>query len=173
MFRAAILDRYGAADLTQRFRAFDTILQRHAGPAGRGRRAARGAALDLMLVVGGYNSSNTCNLARMCDPKLPTFHIRDPGRPRLASEIRHKPVGESEETRRGRLAALDGPVAIGLTSGASTPDNLVETGASAPDDAHQSSVTSSPPALRLVWRSVPFRGGGVIAGVTGRNPCCE
>jgi len=127
MFRRAILDRYGAADPDGRFRAFDTICS-----ATQDRQDAVAAlleeeALDLMLVVGGYNSSNTCNLARMCDPKLPTFHIAAPDGLVSAAEIRHKPVGGSEERISTGWLPLEGPVAIGLTSGASTPDNLVET----------------------------------------------
>jgi len=127
MFRAAVLDRYGEASLDSRFRAFDTICS-----ATQDRQDAVAALLeeeplDLMLVVGGYNSSNTCNLARMCDPKLPTFHIAAPDGLVSGSEIRHKPVGGSEERISTGWLPLSGPVTIGLTSGASTPDNLVET----------------------------------------------
>jgi len=127
MFRAAILDRYGAAELGHRFRAFDTICSATQDRQDAVERLLDEEALDLMLVVGGYNSSNTCNLARMCDPKLPTFHIATPDGLVSASEIRHKPVGESEERVSIGWLPLDGPVTIGLTSGASTPDNLVET----------------------------------------------
>jgi 4-hydroxy-3-methylbut-2-enyl diphosphate reductase len=78
-----------------------------------------------MLVLGGYNSSNTCNLARICAEKLPTYHIADPDRILSAEQIRHKPVDAKHE-----VVAVDwlgpGPLAVGLTSGASTPDNLVE-----------------------------------------------
>jgi len=85
-----------------------------------------GHRLDLMLVVGGYNSSNTCNLARICSTKLPTFHIASPDRLVSPKRIQHKAVGARDEAD-----ATDwlppGPIAIGLTSGASTPDNLVET----------------------------------------------
>ena len=35
--------------------------------------------LDVMVVIGGYNSSNTQALAQMCAPRLPTFHIDRPG----------------------------------------------------------------------------------------------
>jgi 4-hydroxy-3-methylbut-2-enyl diphosphate reductase len=78
-----------------------------------------------MIVLGGYNSSNTCNLARICAERLPTFHIADPEGLASAAEIYHKPAGGKHETvTRAWLPA--GPLAIGLTSGASTPDNLVE-----------------------------------------------
>jgi 4-hydroxy-3-methylbut-2-enyl diphosphate reductase len=124
LFRTAIRDRYGAAELESRFRAFDTICS-----ATQDRQDAVLALLDeqpldVMLVLGGYNSSNTFNLARICAARLPTFHIADPTSLVSSSEILHKPVdGSSEETASGWLP--DGPVRVGLTSGASTPDNLV------------------------------------------------
>jgi 4-hydroxy-3-methylbut-2-enyl diphosphate reductase len=81
--------------------------------------------LDLMLVIGGYNSSNTCNLARICAGGLPTFHVADAECVVSADEIRHLPVGGSAETAtRGWLRA-EGAVAVGLTAGASTPDVIV------------------------------------------------
>jgi 4-hydroxy-3-methylbut-2-enyl diphosphate reductase len=81
--------------------------------------------LDLMVVIGGYNSSNTCNLARICAAQVPTYHVADPEGIVSAAEIRHRDaVSKAEVTRSGWLP--DGPVVVGLTSGASTPDNLVE-----------------------------------------------
>jgi 4-hydroxy-3-methylbut-2-enyl diphosphate reductase len=125
MLRAAMVERYGDAALTGRFQAFDTICS-----ATQDRQDAVIALLDqqpidLMMVIGGYNSSNTCNLARICAAMRPTFHIADPQCLISPDEIRHRPVGGSTEvTTRGWLPAT-GPVALGLTSGASTPDNLV------------------------------------------------
>jgi 4-hydroxy-3-methylbut-2-enyl diphosphate reductase len=124
LFRAAIRDRYGDAALDGHFRAFDTICS-----ATQDRQDAVIALLaeqplDVMVVVGGYNSSNTCNLARICADRLPTYHIAEPEGLASGDEIRHKPVGVKQETvTAGWLPA--GPVRIGLTSGASTPDNLV------------------------------------------------
>jgi 4-hydroxy-3-methylbut-2-enyl diphosphate reductase len=78
-----------------------------------------------MIVIGGYNSSNTANLARMCHASRPTFHIADPDCLVSPQEIRHRPVGAKTETTTSGWLAAEGPVSIGLTSGASTPDNLV------------------------------------------------
>ena len=78
-----------------------------------------------MIVIGGYNSSNTCNLARICAASRPTFHIADPECLVSADEIRHRPVGSKTETRATGWLPAGGAVAVGLTSGASTPDNLV------------------------------------------------
>jgi 4-hydroxy-3-methylbut-2-en-1-yl diphosphate reductase len=122
--RQAMKDRYGAAHLPERYQAFDTICS-----ATQDRQDAvvvllRDQPLDLMIVIGGYNSSNTANLARICSTSLPTFHIADPDCLLSAAEIRHRPVGaKAETTSTGWLPG--GPVRIGLTSGASTPDNLV------------------------------------------------
>jgi 4-hydroxy-3-methylbut-2-enyl diphosphate reductase len=124
LFRQAMRDRYGDAELSSRFRAFDTICS-----ATQDRQDAVIALLaeqpiDLMVVLGGYNSSNTFNLARICAAKVPTFHIADPGGLLSADAIRHKPVGVKEETVTGGWLP-PGAVRIGLTSGASTPDNLM------------------------------------------------
>jgi 4-hydroxy-3-methylbut-2-enyl diphosphate reductase len=125
VLKAAMMERYAEAELPAHFQAFDTICS-----ATQDRQDAVVAMLsdappDVMIVIGGYNSSNTCNLARICADRRPTFHISDPDCLLSASRIRHRPVGmKSEVTADGWLPAA-GPVVIGLTSGASTPDNLV------------------------------------------------
>jgi 4-hydroxy-3-methylbut-2-enyl diphosphate reductase len=124
MIRAAMSDRYGEPALAMHFRAFDTICS-----ATQDRQDAVMALLeshpvDLMLVIGGLNSSNTYNLARICAERVPTYHIADPACLVSAEVIRHKPVGNANEvTARGWLP--EGRLTIGLTSGASTPDNLM------------------------------------------------
>jgi 4-hydroxy-3-methylbut-2-enyl diphosphate reductase len=125
MVRAAISDRYGADALDSRFRTFETVCS-----ATEDRQQAvvtliRERAPDLMVVIGGYNSSNTCNLARICAKDLPTFHIADADCLVSPDEIRHRSVGAATEAvSRDWLRPL-GPVAIGLTAGASTPDIIV------------------------------------------------
>ncbi len=124
MFRAAMRDRYGDVELTARFRAFDTICS-----ATQDRQDAVIALLaeqtpDLMIVLGGYNSSNTCNLANICAACVPTYHIAAPDGLVSSTEIRHKPVGEAREVATAGWLP-DGRIRVGLTSGASTPDNLV------------------------------------------------
>jgi 4-hydroxy-3-methylbut-2-en-1-yl diphosphate reductase len=125
MFRHAVADRYGEASLQSRFRAFDTICSATQDRQDAILRLLDERPLDLIIVLGGFNSSNTCNLARICAERVPTFHIADPGGLVSSEEIRHKPVHSKQEmTTKGWLPA--GNLAIGLTSGASTPDNLVE-----------------------------------------------
>jgi 4-hydroxy-3-methylbut-2-enyl diphosphate reductase len=125
MFRQAVIDRHGEASLPQRFRAFDTICSATQDRQDAILQLLGEQTLDVMIVLGGYNSSNTCNLARICAERLPTYHIAEPGCLVSTDEIRHKPVTAKLETAtRGWLP--EGQLAVGLTSGASTPDNLVE-----------------------------------------------
>ncbi len=125
MFRAAIRERYGDAALPTRFRAFDTICSATQDRQDAVQALLAEQRLDVMIVIGGYNSSNTFNLARICAGQLPTFHIADPGGLLSADEVRHRPIGSKHETTsRGWLRT--GPITVGLTAGASTPDNLVE-----------------------------------------------
>jgi 4-hydroxy-3-methylbut-2-enyl diphosphate reductase len=127
LFRQAMADRYGADVVASRFRAFDTICS-----ATQDRQDAvvvllRDMPVDLMIVIGGYNSSNTCNLARICAETVPTFHIADPDCLESAEAIRYRPAGGKSEVRATGWLPAGRELSVGLTSGASTPDNLVGT----------------------------------------------
>ena len=125
MIRQAMLDRYGAHDFDTRYQAFDTICSATQDRQDAVVALLREKAVDLMIVIGGYNSSNTANLARICADARPTFHIADPHCLISRDEIRHRPVGAKVEVSAAGWLPLEGPLTIGLTSGASTPDNLV------------------------------------------------
>jgi 4-hydroxy-3-methylbut-2-enyl diphosphate reductase len=124
MFRAAMRDRYGDQELAERYRAFDTICSATQDRQDAVIELLATHPLDLMIVIGGYNSSNTCNLARICARHVPTYHIAEPECLVSADAIRHRALGAGEETvAQGWLPP--GALRVGLTSGASTPDNLV------------------------------------------------
>jgi 4-hydroxy-3-methylbut-2-enyl diphosphate reductase len=125
LLRAAVAARYGVERLAERFRAFETICSATEDRQDAVISLLAAHRLDLMLVVGGYNSSNTTNLAKICADRLPTYHIADVPALLSAREIRHKPVkGPSEVVDSGWLPQTR-PLAIGMTAGASTPDIIV------------------------------------------------
>jgi 4-hydroxy-3-methylbut-2-enyl diphosphate reductase len=132
MVRVAARDRYGEAALADHYRAFDTICS-----ATQERQDAvvdllRREPLDLMVVVGGYNSSNTCNLARICAEQVTTYHIAEPEGLVSPSVIRHRPV-QPAGAPKGPVAEIEShdwlpagrPIVVGLTAGASTPNNII------------------------------------------------
>ncbi len=129
MFRRSFVDRYGEAALADRFRAFDTICSATQERQDAVITLLTSERLDLMIVIGGYNSSNTCNLARICAERVRTYHIASPDCVVSADEIRCRPVGQpstgivNETIEREWLRGRD--VVIGLTAGASTPNNII------------------------------------------------
>jgi len=129
MLRRAMADRFGEADLATHFRAFDTICSATQERQDAVVSLLDSEALDLTVVIGGYNSSNTCNLARICAERVPTYHIAEPDCLMSETEVRHRPIGApstvtlQEKVTTGWLP--DGAIRIGLTAGASTPDNIV------------------------------------------------
>jgi 4-hydroxy-3-methylbut-2-enyl diphosphate reductase len=84
--------------------------------------------MDLLLVVGGYNSSNTAHLVEIAEPQLPTFFIRSASCIKSLSEIVHYDLHRAEEITSdyAKLFAKERPVTIGITAGASCPNNLIE-----------------------------------------------
>jgi 4-hydroxy-3-methylbut-2-enyl diphosphate reductase len=130
MVGAAMRDRYGEAALPQHFRAFDTICSATQERQDAVEALLSSEPLDLMIVVGGYNSSNTCNLARICAARVRTYHIADPGCLLSADRIRHRPVGAPSTAAAAEVVAenwlaAEGRIVVGLTAGASTPNNIV------------------------------------------------
>jgi 4-hydroxy-3-methylbut-2-enyl diphosphate reductase len=123
LLRQAFRDRYGDEELSSRFRAFDTICSATQDRQDAVLRLLEEGGLDVMVVIGGYNSSNTQALARICAERLPTYHI-DGASCVEEGAIRHRPVGAAEEVRSSGWLA-EGPITIGLTAGASTPNNVV------------------------------------------------
>jgi 4-hydroxy-3-methylbut-2-enyl diphosphate reductase len=125
MLKAAMTRRWGVAALETHYQAFDTICSATQDRQDAVVALLRDHPVDFMIVIGGYNSSNTANLARICAVSRPTFHIADPDCLVSVDEIRHRPVGAKAEAVAEGWLPKSGPVCVGLTSGASTPDNLV------------------------------------------------
>jgi 4-hydroxy-3-methylbut-2-en-1-yl diphosphate reductase len=126
MFRAAMADRHGEHALESCYRAFDTICSATQDRQDAIIRLLAEEPVDLMIVIGGYNSSNTCNLARICAATRPTFHVATPEGLLSHAAIRHRDVAAKTEVVTEGWLPPNGPIRVGLTSGASTPDNLVE-----------------------------------------------
>ena len=123
-FRRSMERRYGTDAVTDHFRSFDTICS-----ATQERQDAVVALmqepLDVMVVVGGYNSSNTCHLAALVQSRgVRTFHIEDAdGVDPSSGTIRHQPIGAKHETTTADWLG-EGRI-VGITAGASTPNNKV------------------------------------------------
>ena len=123
MLRAAVRERYGEAELPARFRAMDTICSATQDRQDAVQRMLDQGGLDVMVVIGGYNSSNTMALARICAARLPTYHISGPECLEGAT-LRRRPIADGDEQQAPAWLPA-GPVTVGLTAGASTPNNVV------------------------------------------------
>jgi len=124
LFERTMLQRYGPAELNDHFLAFNTICD-----ATQERQDAMFSLvdepLDLMVVIGGYNSSNTTHLQEIAVSRgIRSFHIDTPERIGPGNRITHKPLGGDLELEDPFLP--EGAIRVGITSGASTPDRIVE-----------------------------------------------
>ncbi len=123
LIRDALASRFGENELAERFRAFDTICSATEDRQQAVRELLE-EPLDLMIVIGGYNSSNTGHLAALCQERVPTYHVAEPDELLSISSIRHR--DPSTKTIVETAAWLpERPVVIGVTAGASTPDREI------------------------------------------------
>ena len=122
--KKAIEDRFGVPKLGEHFRFFDTIC----GATQERQDALRDLLvnkMDLLIVVGGYNSSNTSHLAEMGEAKLPTYFIRNCTKMISPDEIEHYDQHAHKEKRTKNWLPA-GKVTVGVTAGASCPNNVIE-----------------------------------------------
>ncbi len=125
LFEKTMLRKYGPAELNEHFLAFNTICD-----ATEERQDAMFSlvdeTLDLLVVIGGFNSSNTTHLQEIAVSRgIRSFHIDTPERIGDAvNTITHKPLGQDLVIEENFLP--EGNISVGITSGASTPDRVVE-----------------------------------------------
>lgn len=81
--------------------------------------------VDFVLVVGGFDSSNTAHLKEIPEKfNVPSYHIDRDSRIMPDNSIEHRDIEGNVVTQKNFLKK--GPITIGVTSGASTPDKCVE-----------------------------------------------
>lgn len=124
MLQASISKRYGAGELASRFRHFDTICSATQERQDAVLKLAR-EGVDLMMVVGGYNSSNTGHLVEISLEFCPAYHVKDASCILSKERIRHKKVFSSEIIETSPWLP-EGPLTLGITAGASTPNRVIE-----------------------------------------------
>lgn len=127
MLRRAYLERYGAEELGARFRSFDTICTATQDRQDAVLRMFEETPPDVMLVIGGYNSSNTQALVRICSAKCPTYYVESPECIDPATgDLLHRALGSTKsESVTNWLPRGHRPLSLGVTAGASTPDSVV------------------------------------------------
>ncbi|GGA32923.1 hypothetical protein CYANOKiyG1_49870 [Okeania sp. KiyG1] len=124
LLERTMMKKYGPDKLNEHYQNFNTICD-----ATQERQDAMTSLfdekLDLMVVIGGFNSSNTTHLQEMAiENGIPSYHIDDAKRILSGNIIEHKPLGNEVKISEGWLP--EGQIVVGVTSGASTPDKAVE-----------------------------------------------
>ncbi|MEQ8753614.1 MAG: 4-hydroxy-3-methylbut-2-enyl diphosphate reductase [Coleofasciculus sp. G1-WW12-02] len=124
LFERTMMKKYGPDQLNQHFQSFNTICD-----ATQERQDAMlelvEQRLDLIVVIGGFNSSNTTQLQQIAiERKIPSYHIDSAERIGPGNRIDHKVLHQDMTVTDNWLP--DGEIVVGVTSGASTPDKVVE-----------------------------------------------
>jgi 4-hydroxy-3-methylbut-2-en-1-yl diphosphate reductase len=123
LFERTLMRKYGPAEIDRHFLSFNTICD-----ATQERQDAMfelvEEELDLMVVVGGFNSSNTTHLQEISiEANIPSYHIDSAQRLGPGNRIEHKKLHQDLEVLEDWIPS--GAIVVGITSGASTPDKVV------------------------------------------------
>jgi 4-hydroxy-3-methylbut-2-enyl diphosphate reductase len=122
--KAAMIQKFGAANIAEHFRFFDTICGATQDRQDALQKLLR-EPLNLLIVIGGYNSSNTSHLAEMGEGKLPTYFIKNAAKMESDRLICHYNQHDKQEIET-RDWLPPGKIIVGVTAGASCPNNLIE-----------------------------------------------
>ena len=121
--KATMAKKFGEAEVGRHFRFFDTICG-----ATQDRQDALQKLLaepmNLLIVIGGYNSSNTSHLAEMGEAELPTYFVKN------AAKMSDQIIVHYDQHKKQEVETRDwlphGKATLGITAGASCPNNLIE-----------------------------------------------
>ncbi|OUL26624.1 4-hydroxy-3-methylbut-2-enyl diphosphate reductase [Nostoc sp. 106C] len=124
LFERTMMRKYGTTEINQHFQSFNTICD-----ATQERQDAMldlvQQNLDLMIVIGGFNSSNTTQLQQIAFERgIPSYHIDCVERIKSEKFIEHRQLTGDIVIQDNWLP--EGKIVVGITSGASTPDKVVE-----------------------------------------------
>ena len=122
--KAAMIRKYGEAEVAKHFRFFDTICGATQDRQDALEKLLR-QPLDLLLVIGGYNSSNTSHLAEMGEARLATYFIKNAAKMVSDRLIQHYDQHKHQEVETDNWLP-PGKITVGITAGASCPNNLIE-----------------------------------------------
>ena len=122
--KAAMIKKYGETEIDKHFRFFDTICGATQDRQDALQKLLR-EPMDLLLVIGGYNSSNTSHLAEMGEAKLPTYFIKNAAKMESEKLIVHWNQHLQREVETQNWLP-QGKITVGITAGASCPNNLIE-----------------------------------------------
>ena len=122
--RTAMMQKYGQANIDKHFRFFDTICGATQDRQDALEKLLR-EPMDLLIVIGGYNSSNTSHLAEMGEAKLPTYFIKNAAKMVSEKSIQHYDQHLHKEVETENWLP-PGDITVGVTAGASCPNNLIE-----------------------------------------------
>ncbi|KAI8477341.1 MAG: 4-hydroxy-3-methylbut-2-enyl diphosphate reductase [Monoraphidium minutum] len=126
MFERTMLSKYGPSALSEHFMLMDTICDATQERQDALYEITDDKSINMMIVVGGFNSSNTSHLQEIAEHKgIPSFWVDSAARIDVSgNKLLHKTGwGELKETTNW---IPDGPLTIAITSGASTPDRAIE-----------------------------------------------
>ena len=122
--KQAMIEKYGESEVENHFRFFDTICGATQDRQDALQKLLR-EPMDLLIVIGGYNSSNTSHLAEMGEAKLPTYFIKN-----AAKMVSDKLIIHYDQHKHNEVETPNwlpsGKVTVGVTAGASCPNNLIE-----------------------------------------------
>jgi len=125
--REAMVEGRGEVNAAENFRSFGTICSATQERQDAIEKMMAERPPEVMIVIGGYNSSNTDHLAHLCRGFTATYHIEDASCIDIeGGSMRHKPGLGGDTPEQVKTDWLpDGPFELGMTAGASTPNNKI------------------------------------------------
>lgn len=130
LFEKTMMMAYDPSEISERYAAFDTICdatqERQDAIMDMINEPEAKEELDFILVVGGWDSSNTAHLVEIPHAAgIPAYHINKADCINADNSVTYRDVHGDIKVQKDFLP-LDRPVTIGVTSGASTPDAYVQ-----------------------------------------------